>query len=124
MVIEFRKVAQTPKNFTDQFDSVKIEGNFCKISPYLIEIDSKLSGSIVVDCSRCGETFSTKLDEEMGFLISDGIYKENDNSKKDLDKVIVEVDDHLIDFNEILKSELESFKLDYHVCNDCQNTKE
>eukprot|EP01155_Anaeramoeba_flamelloides_P017721 Anaeramoba_flamelloidesa568114_162.p5 GENE.a568114_162~~a568114_162.p5 ORF type:complete len:125 (-),score=8.25 a568114_162:3023-3397(-) len=120
MVIEFRKVAQTPKNFENQLDSVKIEGSFCRISPYLIEINSKLSGSVKVECSRCGETFDTKIDEEMEFLISDGIYKETEANEKNLDKVIVEVDNHLIDFNEIIKSELESFKLDYHICDNCK----
>lgn len=123
MVIEFRKVAQTSKSFEDQVDSVKIEGTFCRISSRLVEIDSKLHGEIDVDCSRCGDTFATDFEDEIEFLISDGLYKD-DESLKNLDKVIIEVDNHMIDFEDIIKSELESFKLDYHVCDKCLNTQE
>ena len=120
MVIEFRKVAQTSKSFEDQVDSVKIEGTFCRISPRLIEIDSRLHGKTEVDCSRCGDTFDTVANEELDFLISDGLYEDKD-SDKSLDRIVIEVDDHTIDFQEIIKSELESFKLDYHVCENCLN---
>lgn len=123
MVIEFRKVAQTSKSFEDQLDSVKIEGTFCRMSPRLIEIDSRLHGKTAVECSRCGDTFDTTIDEEIEFLISDGLYND-DESLKNLDKVIIEVDNHTIDFKDIINSELESFKLDYHVCDKCLNIEE
>ena len=123
MVIEFRKVAQISKSFEYQLDSVKIEGTFCRISPRLIEMDSKVHGEIEVDCFRCGDNFDTQIDEKIEFLISDGLYNQND-SQKNLDRVIIEVDSHTIDFEEIIKSELESFKLDYHVCDKCLNHEE
>lgn len=123
MVIEFRKVPQSSKNFEDCLGSVKIEGSFCKISPSLVEISSKIHGDLEVECSRCGKSFVTTLEEDIEFLVSDGVYKD-ENSERCLDTVIIEVDNHIIDFENIVQSELESFKLDYHVCDNCLNNEE
>jgi uncharacterized metal-binding protein YceD (DUF177 family) len=114
MKIEFKKVPQTTKELEYISDSVRIEGTFCKISQSLVKIDAVLKGSTDIDCCRCGITEKIEVDEELHLLISDGIYK-NDESEY----LVIEVENSLIDFDEIIESELNSIKSDYHICNDC-----
>jgi hypothetical protein len=117
MKIEFRKVPQTAKDFDLEINSVKFCGTFGKISSKLVDIKSSINGDIEIQCCKCGSNFIKIFDENINFLISDGIYSLND--KRDLDKIIIEIDNNLIDFEEILQGELESFKSDYHICNTC-----
>ena len=119
MKIEFRKVPQTPKELNAKFDSVEIEGTFCKISPTLVKIDAVLKGNTEIDCCRCGVTNTVSLNEEEKFLISDGIYK--DNESEDL---VIEIENGSIDFDEIIQSELESIKSDYYLCENCSQNND
>jgi len=113
MKIEFRKVPQNPKEFSALHDSVEIEGTFCKISPSLVKIDAVLKGNTEIDCCRCGKTDTVTLNEEANFLLSDGIYK---SESEDL---VIEIENSLIDFDEIIESELASIKSDYYLCDNC-----
>ncbi len=115
MKIEFKKVPQTPKEFISKINSVKIEGTFCKISPSLVKIDGTLTGKTTVQCTRCGEDNIVVLDEKLDFLISDGIYKTNSEDNE----LVIEIDDHFIDFDEIIQSEVSSIHSDYHICTNC-----
>ena len=114
MKIEFRKAPQTPKELEIDYNSVKIEGTFCKISQSLVKIDAVLKGSTDIDCCRCGITEEIEVDEELHLLLSDGVYK-NDESEY----LVIEVENSLIDFDEIIESELNSIKSDYHICENC-----
>jgi len=114
MKIEFRKVPQISKELEVIYNSVKIEGTFCKISQSLVKIDAVLKGSTDIDCCRCGITEEIEVDEELHLLLSDGIYK-NDESEY----LVIEVENSLIDFDEIIESELNSIKSDYHMCENC-----
>jgi uncharacterized metal-binding protein YceD (DUF177 family) len=115
MKIEFRKVPFTPKEFKTESNSVKIEGTFCKISPSLVKIDSKLTGNTTVNCIRCGEEDTITLNENMNFLLSDGIYKSDSHNDE-------EIDDNIIDFDEIIESEISSIYTDYHICSNCADS--
>ena len=118
MKIEFRKVPFTPKEFKSDYDSVKIEGTFCRISPSLVKIDGTLIGNTSVMCSRCGEDDTVTLNEKLDFLLSDGIYKANSS---DSDELVIEIEDNIIDFDEIIQSEISSIYSDYHICANCAN---
>ncbi len=120
MKIEFKKVPQSPKNFVTEFNSVRIEGTFCKISPSLVKIDANLTGETSVECCRCGENDTITLNEELNFLISDGIYKNESSESEDL---IIEVEDNIIDFDEIIQSEVSSIYSDYHICANCTDNE-
>jgi len=120
MKIEFKKVPQSPKNFSADCNSVKIEGTFCKISPSLVKIDSTLKGKTSVQCSRCGEDDTITLEEEFNFLISDGIFKNDSSESEDL---VIEIEDSVIDFDEIIQSEVSSIYSDYHICANCVNSE-
>ena len=115
MKIEFRKVPTQEKNFELELNSVKIEGTFCKISPKLVKFNSKISGKLLIECSRCGKEHELDIDEKLSFLVSDGEY-----SSAESDELVIEVDNSRVDFDEIFNSELESIRSDYHQCLECQ----
>ena len=114
MKIEFRKVPQTTKELEIEYNSVKIEGTFCKISQSLVKVDAVLLGNTDIDCCRCGISEIIEVDEELHLLLSDGVY-----NKDESEYLVIEVENNLIDFDEIIESELNSIKSDYHICNDC-----
>ena len=118
MKIEFRKVPLQETEFEVSSNSVKFLGTFSKISSKLAKIDSKISGNYNVDCCKCGKTFEIFLDEKIKFLLSDGIYSSENNN--DEEYVIVEIEKHILDFDEILHSELESLNSEYHICDNCK----
>ena len=114
MKIEFKKIPQEKKEFNTSLNSVKIEGTFCRISQSLVKIDAVLKGSTDIDCCRCGITEQIEVDEELQLLLSDGLYKGDES-----EYLLIEVENSLIDFNEIIESELNSIKSDYHICENC-----
>ena len=114
MKIEFRKVPQVNKELEIDYDSVKIEGTFCRISQSLVKIDAVLKGSTDIDCCRCGIAEQIEVDEELQLLLSDGVYKGDES-----EYLLIEVENSLIDFDEIIESELNSIKSDYHICKNC-----
>ena len=114
MKIEFRKVPQISKELEIVYNSVKIEGTFCKISQSLVKVDAVLLGNTDIDCCRCGISEIIEVDEELHLLLSDGVY-----NKDESEYLVIEVENNLIDFDEIIESELNSIKSDYHICKDC-----
>ena len=114
MKIEFRKVPQINKELEFNYNSVKIEGTFCKISQSLVKVDAVLLGNTDIHCCRCGIAEVIEVDEELHLLLSDGVY-----NKDESEYLVIEVENNLIDFDEIIESELNSIKSDYHICKDC-----
>jgi uncharacterized metal-binding protein YceD (DUF177 family) len=118
MKIEFRKLPNKPKDFKTSFDSVEFSGTFCKISSALAKFETKLSGKIELQCCRCGDAIELDIDEEFNFLVSDRVYK-NDESKD----LIIELDNEIIDFDEIVKGEVASFQSEYTFCDACKDNE-
>jgi uncharacterized metal-binding protein YceD (DUF177 family) len=118
MKIEFKKIPQTLKEFETEFNSVKLEGNFCKMSPSLVKIEATLSGTTQIECCRCGASEDLELNEELDFLLSDGIFD------KESDDLVIEIDNGIIDFDEIIQNEVASIQSEYHFCKECANTDE
>ncbi|MGM0520253.1 MAG: hypothetical protein ACQERD_11505 [Campylobacterota bacterium] len=114
MKIEFRKVPFNTSDFKSSLDSVKIEGTFCKITPTLVKVNAQLNGNTQINCCRCGNEEDLTLKENENFLLSDGVFTQNET-----DDLVIEIYNGIIDFDEIIKSEVESIKSDYHLCSDC-----
>ncbi len=117
MKIEFKKVPSIQKEFSIKLDSVEFSGTFCKIAQNLVKLNTTIVGKLSVDCCKCGEEHTIELDESQEFILSDG---ELSSDKIKDDEIVIEVENHIIDFDEILMSELESIRSDYHVCPVCQ----
>lgn len=120
MKIEFRKLPINESEFDISSDSVKFSGSFSKISTNIAKINATIEGELLVDCCRCGEEMLVKLGERAEFLISDGIYKQKDED----DLIVIEVEDHTVDFDEILQSELESLRSEFYTCDKCKNDED
>jgi uncharacterized metal-binding protein YceD (DUF177 family) len=119
MEIEFRKVPLQESEFEISSDSVKFSGTLSKISQKLARISAHICGRYNVECCKCGKEIELELDEKVDLLVSDGIY----SSKEDEDSIVIEVEDHIINFDDILNSELESLRSEYHICKECENNE-
>jgi hypothetical protein len=121
MKIEFKKVPQVEKEFKISLDSVEFSGTFCRISQNLIKLQSTIIGKYIVDCSKCGEEHYIDIDDSQLFILSDGEFSSEDERDGE---IVIEIENHIVDFDEILTSELESIGSDYHICDICkQNNK-
>ena len=119
MKIEFRKLPIESTKFEISSNSVKFLGTFSKITSNLAKLDTNLLGNCDVDCCKCGDTLNIELNEKVKFLVSDGIYKED--SRDDEEAIVIEIEDHIVDFDEILHSEIESLNSEYYLCDTCKN---
>jgi hypothetical protein len=116
MKVEFRKIPFEPKDFSFSSDSVIFEGNFGKISSTLAKFDAKMSGTITSSCYKCGEEMDLDIDETIDFIVCDGIYSDDRH-----EETVIEVDDNIIDFEQLINSEIISINSDYHVCKNCNS---
>ena len=116
MRIEFKKVQTFEKDFLIHSNSIDFSGTFCRISSNLIQLHATLEGELLVDCCKCGETYAISLCEKQKFIVSDGPFLNQDEKEEE---IVLEVDDHYIDFDDIVNSELESIRSDYHICQNC-----
>jgi len=110
-----RKVTKTPLDFEVKSNEITFKGYLQYHSGKLILLHADLKGMLETECSKCGEEFKLSVDEEIEFFISDGIYE--DDSSIELD--VVESFDSLADLDELLLSEVELIKSDYHSCKNC-----
>ena len=44
--------------------------------------------------------------------------------EEDEENIVIEVENHIIDFDDILNSELESLRSEYHICEECESLQE
>jgi uncharacterized metal-binding protein YceD (DUF177 family) len=117
MKIPLRKIGKTPSDFEVTSDKITFKGFLQYDSDKLILLEAKLEGEISTQCSRCGEDMSLQTDDNVKFYISDGLYEDNnDNIEFD----VVESFNATADLDELLVSEIELIKSDYHVCGNCE----
>lgn len=114
MQVEFKKITVVAKNFELISDNIKFFGEFKKSlnNSNLVEINAMLTGRITHLCDRCAVEFSLELNEKLDLKVYNGIYEG--------DEEVFEVSD-IIDFEEILVSEVELIKSDYHICDKCKD---
>jgi len=116
--IEFRKLPIESTEFEILSNSVKFLGTFSKITSNLAKVDTTLLGNCDVDCCKCGKTLNIELDEKIKFLVSDGIY--TPDSRDDEEAIVIEIENHIVDFDELLHSEIESLNSEYYICDTCK----
>ncbi len=116
MKIGFVKVGTQPINFEISKEKLIFSGTLVKFSRSLIELEAKITGSLIMPCDICAEDFDSSVNESVKFHISDGICKDGDSEYD-----IIEIDNSIIDLDEILDSEVELFKSNYFSCPECKN---
>jgi len=116
--IVFDKISSTAKPFEVSSEGVKLEGTLKKSGYHQVTLDAHMSGSIELDCDRCGDTYSNDVDNTLKLRLSDIVSEDKD----DLD--IIEFLDGEIDLSYILQSEINTFKNAYNYCSKCANSDE
>ena len=116
MKVILRKVTKTPLDFDIKSDEITFKGYLQYHSGKLILLKADLIGLVDTECNSCGESFKLLLDEKIEFFISDGLYTNTTN----IDIDVVESFDSSADLDELLNSELELIKSDYHYCDNCK----
>ena len=117
MKIGFAKVGTTAIPFDISKGNLNFSGTLVKFSRYLIELEAKITGDILIPCDICAEEFSDSINESVKFHLSDGLSKVENDSLVD----IVEIEGSMIDLEELLSSELELYKSNYFSCENCKN---
>ncbi len=118
MKIAFDKISSTAKPFELSSEGVKLEGTLKKSGYHQVTLDAHMSGSIELDCDRCGDTYNYDVDNKLQLRLSDIVSEDKD----DLD--IIEFLDGEIDLSYILQSEINTFKNAYNYCSKCANSDE
>jgi len=114
--VVLRRVTKTPLDFEVKSNEITFKGYLEYYKSKLILLKAKLNGFVAKDCDTCAEEFKLPVDEEIEFLISDGIYEDEDGIGLD----VVESFDGSVDIEELLHSEIELIKSDYHSCANCK----
>ena len=117
MKITLRKVTKTPLDFEVKSNEITFKGYLEYHGGKLILLKANLSGLLQIACDSCAEEFKMPVDEEVEFFISDGIYED----ENDIELDVVESFDGIADIDELLNSEIELIKSDYHSCENCKN---
>lgn len=118
MKIVFDKIGSTAKPIELSLEGVKLEGTLKKSGYHQVTLDAHMSGSIELDCDRCGDTYNYDVDNKLQLRLSDIVSEDKD----DLD--IIEFLDGEIDISYILQSEINTFKNAYNYCDKCDNSDE
>jgi len=120
MKVVLRRVTKTPLDFEVKSDEITFKGYLEYHKGKLILLKANLKGLLEKSCDTCAEEFKMPVDEEIEFLISDGIY-EDDNS---IELDVIESFTGEVEIEELLHSEIELIKSDYHTCESCKNSDE
>jgi uncharacterized metal-binding protein YceD (DUF177 family) len=113
MNIPFRRITTTPQEFEVSSEGVTLKGTLTLKRRELVLMEARLSGNLNLPCDICAEPFDTVLDEEVSILLSDGVFEGLDD-----DYDVVEMQGS-IDLDELLHSEIELIRSDYHSCGSC-----
>ena len=118
MKVTLRKVTKTPLDFEVKSDEITFKGYLEYHGGKLILLKATLSGLLQKACDTCAEEFKMPVDEEIEFFISDGIYEDENDVELD----VVESCDGVANIDELLSSEIELIKSDYHSCDECKHS--
>jgi len=115
-----RKVTKTPLDFEVKSNEITFKGYLEYHSGKLILLKAKLDGSLEKPCDICAKDFKLSVDEDIEFFISDGLFEDNDSIELD----VVESLNGFVDIDELLNSEVELIRSDYHRCDSCEDKDE
>jgi len=116
--IELRKVPFNKSDFETSLNDIVMKGSFYKETPNIAKIDATLSGEVEVECVKCLNHFTKEIDEKLKLIVTDRVY-----SGFDEEYDVIEINSNIIDFDDIITSEIESVKLEYdNICEKCKES--
>jgi len=120
MRIVLRKVTKTPLDFEVESDEITFKGYLGYHNAKLILLKAVINGRLKKSCDLCAEDFYLEVNEDVEFFINDGIFEDDGNTILD----VVESLNGNVDIEELLHSEIELIKSDYHLCDNCKESDE
>jgi hypothetical protein len=118
MRIVLRKVTKTPLDFEVISDEIAFKGYLEYYNAKLILLKAKISGTLQKSCDICAQDFNLEVNEDVEFFINDGIFEDDGSIELD----VVESLDGNVEIEELLNSEIELIKSDYHSCENCKDS--
>jgi len=107
-------------DFEVKSDEITFKGYLEYHKGKLILLKANLVGLLEKPCDTCAEEFKMSVNEEVEFFISDGIYEDENGIELD----VVESFDGVVFIEDLLASEIELIKSDYHACDNCKSSDE
>ena len=125
MTIPFSHLGLQPKRFDYQLDgegfSVTLSGEIIRPKIYeMAKLTATLKGRVSLECDRCAATYEEAVDETVTFTLTDTPYKRQEGDTGEQDYDIIEFLDGNVDLDEIIISEINAIRYDYHRCEACQ----
>ena len=118
MKIVFDKVGSTAKPVELEVQGIKLEGTLQKSGYHRVALDAQITGNLMLDCDRCGQTFDYDMSNPLKLTLSDKVSEDKD----DLD--IIEFLDGVIDITYIVESEINAIEGAFHYCDSCDGNEE
>lgn len=115
--IRVREDIDIDTEYNEESHEISLKG-ILKRERELIKLNGNLLGELELPCDSCSEEYKKDLNESVTLWFSDGEY--NSSKETDDNKDVIEFFDGFIDFDEVIRSEVESIKLDYHKCKQCE----
>lgn len=122
MQIEFRKITNKPKSVyitqnseLCENESMELDGEVVKHDAKIVKFHGRMKGYLKLICAISGQEFMRYINEELVLYFSDGIWEAQSQSKNIDSLDVIEFFDGYIDFDFVLKSEIESIRLDYNI---------
>jgi len=116
--VVLRRVTKTPLDFEVKSGEIAFKGYLEYYKGKLILLKAKLNGFVMKPCDSCAEEFKLSIDEKVEFYISDGLYEDDESIHLD----VVESFNGNVEIEELLHSEMELIKSDYHQCESCESS--
>ncbi|AFI05086.1 DUF177 domain-containing protein [Helicobacter cetorum] len=115
MKLEMRKIASNvPKKISLEYEGVSLEGEVVRLNGKIFRLNARIKGELMLVCSLSGKEFKRQIDEPLVLHVSDGVWDMQSQSLGFDNLDVIESFNGFIDLSEILRSEVESIKLDYH----------
>ena len=103
----------------DDFD-IALSADLSKNRDGFVELNGLLKGFVELECDSCSTSFQEDVEEKITLKITDRPFKSDVLLDDEKDYDIIEFLDGIIDFDEIIISEVNAIKYDYHKCKNCK----
>ena len=123
MKIPFQNIGPQSKTIKQTLEgddfNITLTGALTRKGLGMASLEGILNGTIQLECDRCGEPFTYLVDEKVTLKITDVPHKSSEGLGDEQDYDIIEFLDGVVDLDEIIISEVNAIKLDYHKCENC-----
>lgn len=125
MKIPFKSVTPQIKKIdyrlsSDGFD-IMLKAQLLRRDSVFVKLDGCFEGKVNLECDSCAEDYEEEIAQEVVLYVTDRVIKRDQLSDDEMSYDIVEFPDGVIDIDEVVTSEINSIKLDYHKCKNCNN---